>query len=57
MNREVNATALALVLLELPTDTFVACNDVGNLAVYSNAGTYLGYIDFRTADFCKWGDE
>ncbi len=38
---------LQATLLNMPPDTFVTSNDVGNLAVLNAQGVYIGYIDVR----------
>jgi hypothetical protein len=42
---------LIAALEQLPEDSTVDCNLVGNLLVSSAEGDYIGYIDFDTGKF------
>lgn len=41
------ASTLAALLLELPLDVIVECNEVGNLRISDADDNYLGYVDLN----------
>ena len=37
-------------LAQLPSNSFVCVNKVGNLGIYSPEGTFIGYVDFMEGE-------